>query len=77
MDISVIVPTFNEGPNVAELVRRTTDALLGRDVEIIFVYLWAITVRAIEGVRKMGDRAAVGLVTDVQLPAGTVIVQVL
>ncbi len=37
MDISVIVPTFNEGPNVAELVRRTTDALLGRDVEIIFV----------------------------------------
>lgn len=37
MDLSVIVPTFNEGPNVAELVRRTTQALLGRDVEIIFV----------------------------------------
>lgn len=37
MDLSVIVPTFNEGPNVAELVRRTTQALLGRDIEIIFV----------------------------------------
>ena len=37
MDLSVIVPTFNEGPNVAELVRRTVDALPGRDVEILFV----------------------------------------
>jgi len=35
--LSVIVPTFNEGPNVAELVRRTTQALVGRDVEMIFV----------------------------------------
>ena len=37
MDLSVIVPTFNEGPNVAELVRRTTDAMVGRVVEVIFV----------------------------------------
>lgn len=37
MHLSVIVPTFNEGPNVAELVRRTAQALAGRDVEVIFV----------------------------------------
>lgn len=37
MDLSVIVPTFNEGPNVAELVRRTVAALPGRSVEILFV----------------------------------------
>lgn len=37
MDLSVIVPTFNEGPNVAELVRRTAQALTGRSIEIIFV----------------------------------------
>ncbi|KAJ1681695.1 hypothetical protein LUZ63_023084 [Rhynchospora breviuscula] len=37
MDLSVIVPTFNEGPNVAELVRRTAAALPGRAIEIIFV----------------------------------------
>lgn len=37
MDLSVIVPTFNEGPNVAELVRRTSAALHGREVEILFV----------------------------------------
>lgn len=36
-EISVIVPTFNEAPNVAELVRRVTDALGTRDGEIIFV----------------------------------------
>ncbi|MDQ1122954.1 glycosyltransferase [Microbacterium trichothecenolyticum] len=37
MQLSVIVPTFNEGPNVAELVRRTAQALVGREVEVIFV----------------------------------------
>lgn len=37
MDLSVIVPTFNEGPNVAELVRRTVAALPGRAIEILFV----------------------------------------
>lgn len=37
MDLSVIVPTFNEGPNVAELVRRTAAALPGRAIEILFV----------------------------------------
>lgn len=37
MDLSVIVPTFNEGPNVAELVRRIDAALEGRTFEIVFV----------------------------------------
>ncbi|WP_242086486.1 glycosyltransferase family 2 protein [Microbacterium lacticum] len=37
MDLTVIVPTFNEGPNVAELVRRVGAALDGRDAEILFV----------------------------------------
>ena len=37
MDLSVIVPTFNEGPNVAVRLRRTTDALADRAVEVIFV----------------------------------------
>ncbi|PZU45661.1 MAG: glycosyl transferase family 2 [Microbacterium sp.] len=37
MDLTVIVPTFNEGPNVAELVRRVGAALDGHDAEILFV----------------------------------------
>ncbi|WP_431803740.1 glycosyltransferase [Microbacterium sp. bgisy203] len=37
MDLTVIVPTFNEGPNVAELVGRLGAALEGRDAEILFV----------------------------------------
>jgi dolichol-phosphate mannosyltransferase len=35
--VSVIVPTFNEAPNVATLVERLTDALAGFTTEIIFV----------------------------------------
>lgn len=35
--ITVIVPTFNEAPNVAELVARIADALDGRQAEILFV----------------------------------------
>jgi len=35
--ITVIVPTFNERGNVAELVERTAAALAGRDAEILFV----------------------------------------
>lgn len=35
--VTVIVPTFNERDNVAELVRRTGAALHGRDAEILFV----------------------------------------
>lgn len=31
------MPTYNEAPNVAELVRRTTAAVAGIDAEIIFV----------------------------------------
>lgn len=37
MELSVIVPTFNEAPNVAELVRRLGDALRGLEAEVIFV----------------------------------------
>lgn len=37
MDLTVIVPTFNEGPNVAELVRRVGASLRGRSFEILFV----------------------------------------
>nr|WP_084631886.1 glycosyltransferase family 2 protein [Demequina aestuarii] len=37
MELSVIVPTFNEAGNVAELVRRARTALAGLAVEIIFV----------------------------------------
>ncbi|TFC42553.1 glycosyltransferase [Cryobacterium sp. TMT1-21] len=37
MDVSVIVPTFNEAPNVPELVRRIETALEGRTAEIVFV----------------------------------------
>ncbi|WP_292834265.1 glycosyltransferase family 2 protein [Microbacterium sp.] len=37
MDLSIIVPTFNEAPNVAELVRRTAAAVADIEAEIIFV----------------------------------------
>lgn len=37
MEISVIVPTFNEAPNVRELVERIQTGLRGRVAEIIFV----------------------------------------
>ncbi|MFV0374846.1 glycosyltransferase [Microbacterium sp.] len=37
MELSIIVPTFNEGGNVDELVRRIGDALGGRSFEVIFV----------------------------------------
>ncbi|ROQ40896.1 dolichol-phosphate mannosyltransferase [Frondihabitans sp. PhB188] len=37
MDLTVIVPTFNEAPNVAELVRRVEKAVEGIDAEILFV----------------------------------------
>ena len=37
MQLSIIVPTYNEAPNVAELVRRVADAIRGMDAEIIFV----------------------------------------
>lgn len=35
--VTVIVPTYNERDNVAELVERTAAALAGRDAEILFV----------------------------------------
>ncbi|MFC5433509.1 glycosyltransferase [Microbacterium suwonense] len=35
--VTVIVPTFNERDNVAELVSRTAAALAGREAEILFV----------------------------------------
>lgn len=37
MELSVIVPTFNEGPNVAELLRRIGAQLEGMAFEVIFV----------------------------------------
>ncbi len=37
MDLTVIVPTFNEGPNVAELVRRVGASLRGTEFELVFV----------------------------------------
>ncbi|HWM17206.1 MAG TPA: glycosyltransferase family 2 protein [Microbacterium sp.] len=37
MQLSIIVPTYNEAPNVAELVRRVTAETEGIDAEIIFV----------------------------------------
>ncbi|WP_314508310.1 glycosyltransferase family 2 protein [uncultured Microbacterium sp.] len=37
MQLSIIVPTYNEAPNVGELVRRVADETRGIDAEIIFV----------------------------------------
>lgn len=37
MDVTVVVPTFNEAANVVELVRRIIRAVEGRRAEIIFV----------------------------------------
>ena len=37
MQLTIIVPTFNEAPNVAELVRRVAGAVRGMDAEILFV----------------------------------------
>ncbi len=37
MSITVVVPTYNESSNVAELVRRLQETLAGRDAEVIFV----------------------------------------
>jgi dolichol-phosphate mannosyltransferase len=37
MQLSIIVPTYNEAPNVAELVRRVAVAADGIDAEIVFV----------------------------------------
>lgn len=37
IELSLIVPTYNEAPNVAELVRRIASAIDGIDAEIVFV----------------------------------------
>jgi dolichol-phosphate mannosyltransferase len=37
VQLSIIVPTYNEAPNVAELVRRVSAAVDGIDAEILFV----------------------------------------
>ncbi|CDJ98901.1 Glycosyl transferase family 2 [Microbacterium sp. C448] len=37
VDLSIVVPTFNEAPNVAELVRRIAAATEGLEREILFV----------------------------------------
>ena len=36
-ELTVIVPTFNEAPNVAELVRQLAEALDGQSAEVLFV----------------------------------------
>ncbi|MCX6501437.1 MAG: glycosyltransferase family 2 protein [Microbacterium sp.] len=37
MQVTVVVPTFNEAPNVQELVDRITQAAHGFDVDVLFV----------------------------------------
>lgn len=37
MELSVVIPTYNEAPNVEELVTRIEKALAGTDAEILFV----------------------------------------
>lgn len=37
MQLSIVVPTFNEAPNIAELVRRVTTATAGIECEVLFV----------------------------------------
>ncbi|RUQ98995.1 glycosyltransferase [Labedella endophytica] len=37
MDLTIIVPTFNESPNIDELVRRITPVVAGTSAEIVFV----------------------------------------
>lgn len=37
IELSIIVPTYNEAPNVGELVRRIAAAVAGIDAEVIFV----------------------------------------
>ncbi|MFK4114514.1 glycosyltransferase [Microbacterium sp. NPDC006705] len=37
MDLTIVVPTFNEGPNVVELLRRIDDAVDDRMIEVVFV----------------------------------------
>jgi dolichol-phosphate mannosyltransferase len=37
MQVTVVVPTFNEAPNVADLVERITEAAHGFDVDVLFV----------------------------------------
>lgn len=37
MQVTVVVPTYNEAPNVAELVRRVAASAHGYDVDILFV----------------------------------------
>lgn len=37
IELSLIVPTYNEAPNVAELVRRIASAVDGAETEIVFV----------------------------------------
>lgn len=37
MNVSIVIPTFNEAPNVPTLVRRIHESLAGHDPEIVFV----------------------------------------
>lgn len=37
MDVTIVIPTFNEGPNIAELVRRIGAATAAHEARIVFV----------------------------------------
>ena len=37
MGVTIVIPTFNERGNVAEIVRRITGAMRGTETEILFV----------------------------------------
>jgi dolichol-phosphate mannosyltransferase len=37
MEVSIVIPTFNEAPNVTELIRRIEAAVSGHRAEIVFV----------------------------------------
>ncbi|HBS07465.1 MAG TPA: glycosyl transferase family 2, partial [Microbacterium sp.] len=37
MDLSIVVPTYNEAPNIAELVTRVASATSGIRAEVVFV----------------------------------------
>jgi len=57
MQLSIVVPTFNEAPNIAELVRRVTASTAGMDVEVVFVD--DSTDATPETIREVADAASI------------------
>lgn len=56
-EVSIIVPTFNEAPNVPELVRRIGEAVAGLEAEVVFVD--DSTDDTADVVRAVAERSAV------------------